>query len=206
MWYLMADSSPQAGQDWENFVAYRIRHRDLLMCFSMLDLFAGANLDGNKPAPEKEVHAMEILSRSIEPMLLPPSALGSKRCGAAHKLHALLHSLRLIFNTFDNVAEALHGLVCITSDLGAERLFTTFACQPLSRFFPWASATAKLTLQESVMRFSEMEFVEGAPSSTDDKPAPVTPGAAPPSPTPLGPDFAEQSQDLVSIRVNEVNL
>ena len=136
IWTLMADSSPQGGRDYLNFVAEAVPCGKLAEVFeathTLLRVAAAEEMtDGDVEAEEASLNFKE----AFVSLPLPPVVLGSKRGTAPHKMHGLLHSLRLIMPDWKSVLLMVRHLVSVTSDLGVEKLLARSACVPLSSYF-----------------------------------------------------------------------
>ena len=181
-WFLMADASPTAGQDWLNFHATYVRDQDLQMLLSSAHILVNlADKDELDDAEERaEKLSMELLDRAIHHMYLPPAALGSKRSSAPHKFHCLLHSLRLVMPSWEAVSVALGNLISVTADLGPERLLVNISQAPVGLLFPWAAPAPDSLQIDTAVEDTDLLHADASV-------APPTPGARDPSPEPMAP-------------------
>ena len=118
--FLMADSSPQFGQDWFITEIVYIQENNLeavfdavahihYSCTTLLDMRrahdAGHRLDktGAIAINETISEASEELQPLLVTHMFPPSGLGKRRGSLPHKVHALLHSLWLDNGSWQNV-------------------------------------------------------------------------------------------------------
>ena len=63
---------------------------------------------------------MDVIRAAQLHHILPPIALGVRRGSVLHKVHAVLHRLRLEAESFMDVQRMLDATHSITADLGAE--------------------------------------------------------------------------------------
>ena len=111
----MTDASPMMGRDW------LIQQYDVIDLARIPDMFgdmevvAKANADGV---------AGDDTTKTWQAALMPhvciPTGIGSKRATLPHKLHNVLHALRLELGSWDNVKLFAEKMVAITTDCGTE--------------------------------------------------------------------------------------
>ena len=75
---------------------------------------------------------------TVDIHLCPPSAQGSQRAQLVHKVHALLHTLRLEVGEWHEVAEYLSTVRAVTTDFGTESGLCDVENVDISLLFPWA--------------------------------------------------------------------
>ena len=192
-WFLMADSSPTAGQDWLNFSATYVCDQDLPLVLSsahiLTHLAAKEFLDDSDD--REEAFSMDMLQRAVRHMYIPPAGLGSKRSSASHKFHCLVHALRLVFPSWAAVSHALRQLVSLTADLGPERLLVNIKEVPLEMLFGWAlQSDAPARQMDAAVQ--EMDLLDHAQTQS----APPTPGGRDPSPEPMAAPGAAEAPAL----------
>ena len=82
---------------------------------------------------------MDVIRAAQLHHILPPIALGVRRGSVLHKVHAVLHRLRLEAESFMDVQRMLDATHSITADLGAEAEIVRLSVNA-SAFFPhWLS-------------------------------------------------------------------
>ena len=72
----------------------------------------------------------------VDHHICPPTAVGSRRAGLVHKLHALLHSLLLENHLFAGLRQFLSQVRAVTTDFGTEIGFAEARNIQLSSLFP----------------------------------------------------------------------
>ena len=139
--WLMVDSSPQGGRDYELAITCAARHSDLEKAMQLADGLQ--NFSRTTPTEEDltmEVCMMDELRSLFRVHKPPPAVLGSGRCTVSHKFTALLHSLFLEVGQAEGCKVFQHFVneFCIqTTDFGAEYGIALIRPVPIMEVFPW---------------------------------------------------------------------
>ena len=78
----------------------------------------------------------QLLAAHLLQHILPPAALGSKRASLLHKVHALLHGIRMESASWRAVGELLQNVVSVTTDQGVESGIADVHSVDLDAMFP----------------------------------------------------------------------
>ena len=135
-WYMMADSSPQHGQDW--FLQFVRIAENAPAAFRSMTALLRSHPSGTSTWSKEEWaswlcersmvelallrHHTRTLNHEVSNHWLIPTACGSKRGSALHKVHNMIHALYLDCGSWSSVEKFLQSLVSYTSDQGTERL------------------------------------------------------------------------------------
>ena len=121
------------------------------MCNSKLeDAFLAAHLlafydeEADGPDPHAE-QAVTLLAETLVFQQGVPAALGSGCASLKHKVHAILHSVKLCSKTFRDACRALNSTVSWVGDLGVERLITTVHLNASELMGDWVSDSDQQT-------------------------------------------------------------
>ena len=133
--YMMADASEQAGTDWLITSYKMIEATNILKAADCVDdlnhwyessFDMTAISDGADPPliPSDVVAEEEFLRDAIHMVTLPPAGIGARHGSLVHKLHAKLHSSRLVMPS-DKALQIFckKCTVSHTTDMGTELLF-----------------------------------------------------------------------------------
>ena len=136
-WYMMGDSSPQCGQDWflqfvriaEDAVAIYRAKTALVLAHSSSssrtwDEWAAWLLDRTPLELGALRQHTRALNSAVSTHWLIPTACGSKRGSALHKVHNMIHALYADCGSWSSVEKFLKSLISYTSDQGTERLLS----------------------------------------------------------------------------------
>lgn len=166
---LLCDSSPQCGFDWLlteihglSPIDYEKWTKDtwrLIQTRERWDKLVRSDdpsLDGELRCLEderKKLQAdLEALGTARHPTsdvhLMPPAATGSRRSQVVHKVHALLHCLRLEIGEWPAVADFLATIRAVTTDFGTESGLCDVQNVDLSLLFQWASAAGAIDFEQ----------------------------------------------------------
>ena len=74
---------------------------------------------------------------AVDVHLCPPTAQGSRRTQLIHKVHAILHTLRLEIGSWSKVAKFLRAVRAVTTDYGTESGLADVRDINISALFPW---------------------------------------------------------------------
>jgi hypothetical protein len=133
--YMTVDSSPQAGRDWLQSSMTVLPVSSLLEAF---DLAVALCVPPPGQQQQDELSIMADLERMLRWEPGVPVAIGSGRASAAHKLHALIHSLRLVSASWQDIAQLLRSIRSWTGDMGTESGFARLRTFSILDLFPWA--------------------------------------------------------------------
>lgn len=145
--YLMVDSSPQYGRDYQIVLCKSIKKSSLKdlwhnteLCFAMWrpDGHDDRALDQclhDEDLRAAEAQLMEEMAPLIRWHVTPAVQIGFGASNVQRKVHAILHSLRLELSSHAQLLKFWKEIVCITSDYGTE--FKICYCRPVPDLFPW---------------------------------------------------------------------
>ena len=128
--YLMWDSSPQFGRDYQMCLVQEVEAQDLAHMFLKVQCLVQAwqPQDGVEPAfddeqaIEHEAQQMQELRAKLQVHALPTVLIGFGAASFAHKLWALLHSARLECFNSEALAQWTRSVLSVASDYGVERM------------------------------------------------------------------------------------
>ena len=168
--FFMVDSSEQCGTDWMISSYTEVPGDALLGLSQALDYLAhtksaarakaasvtansdGGGRDSDAELSDEDMQAVDEVARcedvvasAIVIHTLPPVAMGSGASSMGHKLHGLLHQMRLENIDWQEVRKIAGTIVSFTTDMGAE----------LGLF----SARSSIDLSALVPGFSKVDFV-----------------------------------------------
>ena len=123
------DSSPQGAYDWVLHGSRKMRNSDLLPAMDDANVLCNQNM-----APEARKAAADRLSSKLGIILGVPTAVGSGRSSLIRKIHAVVHSTRLVSTSWRMAARLMCSTFSWTGDLGVESGMWTFN-KPLSQVF-----------------------------------------------------------------------
>ena len=150
---LLTDSSPQKKFDWCLTEIHSVQTCDLLRIIPLV-----RRLAGNRPEWHDEENAEETenahelaqlnaeLASLLKPTssdapvtfhICPPTAVGSRRSGLIHKIHALLHALFLESGSWAGVQTVLNTCRSIVTDQGVESGMAEARNLRLDQILPW---------------------------------------------------------------------
>ena len=126
-WYLMTDSSPQFGRNYQVTLLCRIKRVDLPMLldiseqlFKMWQGASAADFEMEKQV-EDESALMEMASEMICDHQTPLTVLGQGRSSLKFKLQRVAWSLRLEFESHMDLSSCMQNCVGVLKDAGTER-------------------------------------------------------------------------------------
>ena len=139
--WMMVDSSPQGGRDYELIVMSRALVADLPHALSLLEIMHNMCLDRENCDPEEFQAEQERLQCEIRHMLAlerpPPVVLGSGRTSLPDKFAATAHALYLETGSITDLALLAEEVASCTSDLGTEfNIVRVAGARPLE-LLPW---------------------------------------------------------------------
>jgi hypothetical protein len=145
VWSLLIDASPQGGREWSmmtgTFVSKQQVGKALLMFHDLMR--AGENRPSELHQEQWRAHIarecdliQELSAELIKPDF-PAGLLGSKRTSMPHKMHCLLHCLRLICPNWSDVCQMTRSCTAITADMGTERVLPRFPVTSIKDMFAW---------------------------------------------------------------------
>jgi hypothetical protein len=130
--YMMVDSSPISGFDWENTIFSIIGAADIVEVFDSCQLLVRAALnrqtldDDDATIPDMladESELMQAIADSIMIHHCPPVGLGAKRTNVKHRLQAFYHQMYLETGSSYLMRRVLNSIETCTGDLGTESGF-----------------------------------------------------------------------------------
>ena len=148
--YLLADSSPQAGEDYLLSTALMIASHDLERCFVAASYMRSSwdeLLDAYKQEDREKLSNIALLRDEYGQTLKScmalhrflPMALGSGASGLEHKTTALARAMFAETQTIPALHEVLSQVVSMTSDMGTEMGIANLAGFTLKEILPsWA--------------------------------------------------------------------
>ena len=138
--YLMWDSSPQFGRDYQMSLVQEIRKEDLPLVLrgfrTLMDAggaaagagaLQAAELLENEEAFANMKASMDMLHEKVTVHALPAVLIGFGAASFSHKLWALLHSIRLETFTEREMCDWARSVLTVASDYGVERLLASLA-------------------------------------------------------------------------------
>eukprot|EP00971_Amphidinium_carterae_P250454 4972136-Amphidinium_carterae.1 len=143
--WMMVDSSPQGHLDYLLCAHSAIKASDAVQAFDdflFLARHCALTREDHRPLVQDETALQARFERLGSLAFRPglPTAVGSGRASGKYKLHALLHSLRMETNSWEELIHLLHNTISITTDLGAESSLPSFPLVAVRDMFPWAEA------------------------------------------------------------------
>ena len=122
--FLLADSSPQLGADWFIAEASHLHPQANKREFFELVIALANGCGKELEAVQRQwrIEASSKLQSLLKKHCFIPTALGSARASAQHKLQCLLHTLHLDLHSWANVRAVCERIVSFTSDFGIEAL------------------------------------------------------------------------------------
>lgn len=130
--YMMVDSSPISGIDWENTIFSIVRAADIVEVLDSSQWLIRAALtrqnmdDDDETMPEllaDESELMQAIAADVVTHHCPPVGLGAKRTNLKHKLQAFYHQLYLETGSPYLMRRVLNSIETCTGDLGTEAGF-----------------------------------------------------------------------------------
>ena len=128
--YLMTDASPQGGQEWQLSQSLSVpilAVKEVGEACHHLICHSTENRIASKPdCPIENRRKLEMqmnthmIQRHVKEHMFPVAGLGRASLALHHKVHALLHQIKLEVETSEELAEYLSSTVSITTDQGTE--------------------------------------------------------------------------------------
>jgi len=141
--YFLSDSSPQANRNWVLTEVRLLRKdtaREVYLAMSELYRTKGNSSDSSEVSDAFQAvdraELFKVLQKGCSRHMFPPAAVGARRESLVHKLHAVLHSMRLDLGTWQLVMAAMAATCTITTDAGHESGFAAGDHPKLDQFFP----------------------------------------------------------------------
>ena len=170
--WMMVDSSPQGGRDYELVVLGQAYLDDLQHALSLMDVMKNKSLE-RESYEDDEVFSAEQqeLQGTLEQLLVlerpPPVVLGSGRTSLPDKFSATAHALFLETGSSDCLTRLTSEIVSCTSDLGTEFNIVRVEGAKLSELFPWFSedmdmAEGNWPTPEPLLQFQNALAIPGA--------------------------------------------
>ena len=151
MRYMMVDSSPQGGRDYEMMYVVSIQESSLLRAFQLVDVMRNLEQDARAMSGEEAITTvlesqsvvMQELSSMLDVHRPPPVMLGSGRTTLPDKYAAVCHALYLETGSGPNLQRFMGEMLACTSDMGVE--FNIAKCKGASAvdLLPWSCKTVE---------------------------------------------------------------
>ena len=144
----MCDSSPQGGRDWLNSQYLVLTPAALAEVFTAAMAFIHFEHSHDQEPPEggaihdQQLERYATLKQHVRLRTGAPVCLGSGRADAAHKLHALMHSLRLTCSSWQQVASVTNSIGVWVTDFGVEAVLSRVPQFSVVEVFPWIANEA----------------------------------------------------------------
>ena len=154
--YILVDSSPQFGRDYQIILTKQIKSADLLQLWelstawywewrawddavgvTMRDLVACVQDDGRLG---REATAMEKVIAAVAWHVAPAVQIGFGASSLYHKLHSVFHAIRLELSSHRELVEYWQQVHCICSDYGTE--YKLAYLRPVRDMLPYWRDTA----------------------------------------------------------------
>ena len=139
--WLMVDSSPQGGRDYELLVMSYASVSDLPILVSLADVMNNMCVDRPSELDDEFISSQEQLQRQIQELLVmerpPPVVLGSGRTSLPDKFAATMHALFLETGSSKDLRTLTSEVVSSTSDLGTEFNIVRVRGARPSDLLPW---------------------------------------------------------------------
>lgn len=138
--FVMADSSPQGGRDYEIMVFDIV---SACVCADMFEyqsaLFGARGLpaDRRELALPTEPAMLSAFSNKVFRHSAPPVAIGSGASTLGHKFHALAHALHLLTGSQSLIGALSRSVLSVTTDLGVESALHRVLPIPCVAVLPW---------------------------------------------------------------------
>eukprot|EP00439_Symbiodinium_sp_Y106_P044041 s2186_g5.t1 len=156
--YLLWDSSPQFGRDYQMCLLQSVASADLpcvLQSFSrMHELFQNDesesfDLDENQTAAllEQSRQHMDALTSKLELHALPTVLIGFGSATFEHKLGAMMHAARLECFSSEDLRSWCKSLVSVASDYGVENRLNQVRSVPVEEMTHWFQDTSDRDVQ-----------------------------------------------------------
>ena len=118
--YILCDSSPQAGRDWVMTEYKMLSTEHAVAVFEAVkQLFQIKKGESTGCKPEG-AESFNTIDAGCSSHMFPPGAVGSRRASLLHKLHAVLHSMRMDLGSWNEVKDFCDDIVAFTTDAGVE--------------------------------------------------------------------------------------
>ena len=155
--YRTIDSSPQGGYDWVLQGARYIKVNDIVSLFH--DAQTLIHHSG-----EEDFNEQEIILRLAEKLRwtqLIPTAIGSGRCSAVHKLHAAVHAERLRSPSWAATAALWSSTFAMVGDLGTESRLPQFHGNIKDLFGEWVKVSDETAVAAEHAKADQADGVQG---------------------------------------------
>ena len=161
VFYLLCDSSPQRNQNWEMMEWYGVKGSCMLEVFQtfqeQMKLKHVPLAEITREQLQEAVGRADVIRDAQIHHILPPVALGVRRATILHKIHAILHGIRLEAANFGQAQLLLDNTLSITADLGTESDLVQVHHAHYRRFF------IQCCLDEPQMQGWDFLFDDGPP-------------------------------------------
>ncbi len=117
--YILVDSSPQGGRNWELTELQIVRGEDIRRAATYARELMTHYVDTFEDAEHHDLLCQSLAQLFIR-HVAPPAALGTRQSGLPMKLHAMVHSLRLECSSWATCAQLCASVCGICSDMGTE--------------------------------------------------------------------------------------
>lgn len=133
----MTDSSPVGRHNWQNTSFAVVLAADLVNVGRAAARLATLRRDDDLVQTDDEQEAIKTMKAGIAEFMCTCAALGSKRAGLPHKLHAILHQCFVITGTPPLLQSFCSSIAAWTTDLGVESSISQAPPMPFDRIFPY---------------------------------------------------------------------
>jgi len=132
--FFLCDSSPQAGKDWVLTECRLLSKEHAVAVFEAVQkLF---NTKGQSDQTVYRGALFVILEENCTRHMFAPGAVGARRASLLHKLHAVLHSMRLEMGSWAAVKAFASDTFAFTTDTGVESGLAGVSAPGMKEFFP----------------------------------------------------------------------
>ena len=147
--FLLCDSSPQAARDWVLTECRLLTKDGAIKVFRAVQLLFETK---DQPDPTVDRAALfAIVDEGCARHMYPPGAVGSRRASLLHKLHVVLHVMRLELGSWAAVKAWASEVFSFTTDAGVEKGLAGVSAPHLAEFFPILQTLPCRTLLMSSM-------------------------------------------------------
>lgn len=141
--YILVDSSPQFHRDYEMVLTKSIQCDQLVSLWKLSTTMLHRWLDPSTLAEDlldedrrnSERAELDHLNKHIVWHALPAVQIGFGASSLAHRLHAVMHSLRLELSSHSELVAVWGEVLCICSDYGTE--YGLSSLEPVRDLFPY---------------------------------------------------------------------
>ena len=162
--FLLCDSSPQANKDWVLAECRLLTKEVAIKVFRAVQLLFETK-DESDPTVDRAA-LFAIVDEGCARHMYPPGAVGSRRASLLHKLHAVLHSMRLEMGSWAAVKAWASEVFSFTTDAGVEKGLAGVTSPHLAEFFLTLQTRPCRTLLMSSMAVASKRSVMARQASS----------------------------------------